>query len=111
MRMDRQLHAVEQHFVAARYADGGEVLDIGEIAELVGLVLDVQPAELDPGKLLAKGEKAPKRKTAAPSPKRKKPEMKVPVGQKIWDSLRVAIRVYDFARRIWVLINGASNPP
>src|SRR4051812_8902309 len=57
MRMDRQLHAVEQHFAIARHADRREILDL-EIADLVGLILDVDPAELRAGKLFRKREKA-----------------------------------------------------
>src|SRR2546425_8750818 len=45
MRMDRQLRAVKQQFAPARHADRGEVLDL-EVADLVGLVLDIDPAEL-----------------------------------------------------------------
>ena len=45
MRMDRQLRAVKQDFVVPRDADGGEVLHF-QLADLVGLVLDVDPAEL-----------------------------------------------------------------
>src|SRR5689334_9507210 len=43
--------AVKNELVAARYADGGEVLDF-QIAERVGLVLDVDPAELGLRELL-----------------------------------------------------------
>ena len=43
--MDRQLRPVEQHLLAARDADGGEVLHL-QVADLVGLVLDIDPAEL-----------------------------------------------------------------
>ena len=56
--MDRKLHAVKEHLTVARHPDGGEILDVGELAELVRLVLDVEPAELDAGKLLLQGEKA-----------------------------------------------------
>jgi len=48
--------AVKNELVAARYADGGEVLDF-QIAERVGLVLDVDPAELGLRELLREGEK------------------------------------------------------
>src|SRR6185503_17148762 len=48
MRMNRQLRAVKEHFVPARYANGGEVLDL-QVADLVGLVLDVDPAEIGVG--------------------------------------------------------------
>ena len=49
--MDRQLRAVEQHLLAARDPDRREVLDL-QIADLVSVVLDVEPAELGARKLL-----------------------------------------------------------
>src|SRR5712671_2015498 len=41
----RQHHAVEELLGAARDADGREVLDL-ELADLLGVVLDVEPCEL-----------------------------------------------------------------
>src|SRR5690349_683082 len=58
VRVDRQLHAVEQHFAVTRHPDRREVLDIGELAEPVSVVFDVHPAELDAGKFFAQGKKA-----------------------------------------------------
>src|SRR4051812_22665795 len=57
VRVNRQLHAVEQHLAIARDADRREVLHL-EVADLVGLVLDVDPAEMHPRKLFAEREKA-----------------------------------------------------
>ena len=45
MGMNRQLCAMEENFIPSRDADGGEVLDF-ELAHFVGLVLDIDPAEL-----------------------------------------------------------------
>ena len=56
--MHGEERAVKQHLAVARHADGGEVLDVGEIPELIGPVLDVEPAEFDARKLLAQGKKA-----------------------------------------------------
>ena len=62
MRVDRQLHAVEEHLLftilAARHADGWKVLHVGKLAELICLVFDIHPAEFHIRKLLAQGEKA-----------------------------------------------------
>ena len=61
MRMDRQLRTVKQQLLftslAARHADRREILHL-EIADLVGLVLDVDPAELRPGKFFRQREKS-----------------------------------------------------
>src|SRR5262245_17378292 len=45
MRMNRQLRAVKEHLAPSRDANRGEVLDF-QVAHFVGLVLDVDPAEL-----------------------------------------------------------------
>src|SRR5690348_3813550 len=57
VRLDRQLHAVKEHFVVPRHVDSWKVLDVGELAELIGLVLDVRPAEFDVREFLAQREK------------------------------------------------------
>src|SRR5207253_3672522 len=57
VRVDRKLHAVKQHLVAARHSDGGEILHL-ELADFIGLVLDVDPAEFRAGELLAEREEA-----------------------------------------------------
>ena len=46
--MNGQLRAVKQDFVPSRDANGGEVLDL-EVADFVGLVFDIHPAELGAG--------------------------------------------------------------
>ena len=54
--MGRQ-RAVEQDLLAARHAEGGEVLHL-EVADFVGLVLDVEPAEPRAGEFLRQREEA-----------------------------------------------------
>src|SRR5882672_6722809 len=51
VRMDRQLRAVEQHLIASRHADRREVVHL-EVADFLGLVLDIDPAELGGGEFL-----------------------------------------------------------
>ena len=43
--MDGEEGAVKEHLAVARHPDGGKVLHL-QVADLVGLVLDVDPAEL-----------------------------------------------------------------
>src|SRR5690349_527977 len=57
VRVDRELHAVEENFIPARHADRREVLDL-EVADFIGVVLDVDPAEFDAGEFLPQGKKA-----------------------------------------------------
>jgi len=57
MRVEGELHAVEQHFFSSRHAEGGKVFDVGELTELVGSILDVHPAEFDARELVGEREK------------------------------------------------------
>jgi len=54
--MNRQLCAMEENFIPSRDADGGEVLDL-ELTDFVGLVLDIDPAELGIGEFFSHREK------------------------------------------------------
>ena len=56
MGMNRQLRAMKENFVPAGDADGGEVLDF-EVTDFVGLVLDIDPAELGIGEFFPHREK------------------------------------------------------
>ena len=55
--MNGEERAVKQHLAVPRHADGGEVLDF-QVADLVGLVLDVDPAEFRRGEFLRQREEA-----------------------------------------------------
>ena len=55
MGVNGEKGAVKEHVVAPRDADGGEVFHL-QVADLVGLVLDVDPAELRLRKFFREGE-------------------------------------------------------
>src|SRR5512138_896150 len=57
VRMDGEQRAVKQQALSVRHPDGGEILDF-EVADFVGLVLDVDPAELGARKLLRERKEA-----------------------------------------------------
>ena len=55
--MHGEERAVKENLAVARHANGGEILDL-EIAHLVGLVLDVDPAEAGVRKLRREREES-----------------------------------------------------
>src|SRR5262245_14531472 len=58
MLMVRKQRAMEEHVLAARDADRREVLDL-QVADLVGVVLDVEPAERGIWEALRERHEAP----------------------------------------------------
>jgi hypothetical protein len=67
----RALRAVEEHAAALFHQDGGKVLHL-QVADLLGVVLDVEPAELGLRELRGQREEAFLVGDAAVAPKRAK---------------------------------------